>query len=47
MIDLSTSTDQGDMVDETISYVKTVVKKKTNFKKGKNEKTEISTTEMI
>jgi len=28
MIDLSTSTDNGDLVDESITYVKTVVNKK-------------------
>ena len=34
MIDLSTSTDEGDMVDESITYVKTVVNKKKKKETG-------------
>ena len=34
MIDLSTSTDDGDMVDESITYVKTVVNKKRKKETG-------------
>jgi hypothetical protein len=50
MIDLSTSTDDGDMVDESITYVKTIVNKKKKKGKGypqKVEKTKNSTKEMI
>ena len=51
MIDLSTNTDEGDMVDESITYVKTIVNKKkekgNRYPHQKVEKTENSTREMI